>query len=106
MTRTVSALLLLGSLAVLPACRSDGGFGRRDSVQSRRDLGHFLAKRFDESVSRTADNLAGWDEAIGGEFHRGTSRIQSTWALYVGDYSEYYRLRVTEPSKTPIMGNE
>ena len=106
MTRTVSALLLLIGLAVLPACRADGGFGRRDSVQSRRDLSHFLAKRFDESVSRTSENLTGWDEAIGGEFDRGTSRLRSTWALYIGDYEEYYRLRVTEPSKTPIMGND
>lgn len=101
MTRSTLVTVLLGALLVLPACRSDGGFGRRDSERSREDVARFVSERFHGDVDRTQRNVSDLGAFLGDELRMGIGRIHSTYALYLGDYAEYHRARVLDGGDDP-----
>jgi hypothetical protein len=73
---------LLATAAALGGCRSDGGFGRKDSSRSLGWSLSRLSAHTAEDADRTAETVAGAPAALGRSVERSSDNLGDTYRLY------------------------
>jgi hypothetical protein len=81
--RTSVALALAATLALAAGCRSDGGFGRRDSEDSLAFSTSTVSRRTAEDAEATARNLRSVPRWVHDEVDRAGDEWLNTYILYL-----------------------
>ncbi len=82
-----SRALLILVLALCAACRSDGGFGRQDSVRGMQFASDRVASRFQGDCKRTKYLLSSIPSAFENSFTEGAKNINDTYHLYLENHA-------------------
>jgi len=79
-------LALLGALTAA-GCRSDGGFGRSDSPESRHWAASRVSSRTQHDMKATSETLSGIPEALSRNWDESVNNLNRSRDLYVGKRS-------------------